>query len=145
MRQLHKLLRLAPDDRQLLIQVLLLMSAIRLGLWLLPFRILRRWLNRLSHPQPGLRTVTIERVVWAVEVVSHFMPGGVMCLARALTTQILLSWQGYLTQLRIGVAKTQAGQLEAHAWVESQGQIIIGELADLARFTPLPALEGERV
>jgi hypothetical protein len=42
--------------------------------------------------------------------------------------------------LRIGVAKGEAGKLEAHAWVESQGRIVIGGLRDLPYFTPLPPL-----
>ncbi|NET54236.1 MAG: lasso peptide biosynthesis B2 protein, partial [Merismopedia sp. SIO2A8] len=67
---------------------------------------------------------------------------GVKCLARALTTQVFMSRQGYSPQLRIGVAKGEGGQLEAHAWVESQGQVVIGYLGNLSYFTPLPSLEG---
>jgi len=35
------------------------------------------------------------------------------------------------------------GQLQAHAWVESQGRIVSGGLKDLWRYTPLPLLEGK--
>jgi hypothetical protein len=52
---------------------------------------------------------------------------------------------GFSPQLRIGVAKGETGKLEAHAWIESQGKIVIGYLKDLSRFTPLPSLEGERL
>jgi len=34
-------------------------------------------------------------------------------------------------------------QLQAHAWVESQGRIVSGGLKDLWRYTPLPLLEGK--
>jgi hypothetical protein len=41
------------------------------------------------------------------------------------------------------VAKGRQGRLEAHAWVESDGRIIVGGVgAEL--FTPILALEGER-
>ncbi len=73
------------------------------------------------------------------------MPGGAKCLARALTTQVLLNRQGYLPDLRIGVAKATAGQLEAHAWVEYQGRIVIGQLNDLSRYLPLPSFEGVKL
>jgi hypothetical protein len=73
------------------------------------------------------------------------MPGGAKCLARALTTQVLLNRQGYLPDLRIGVAKATAGQLEAHAWIEYQGQVVMGHLNDLARYLPLPSLEGVKL
>jgi hypothetical protein len=144
MRRLRKFLRLTSCDRHLLITAALLMSAIRLGLWLLPFRVLRQVVKSLTAVRPAPQQISINQVVWAVEVASGYMPGGVKCLARALTTQILLSRRGYSTELRIGVAKNQQGQLEAHAWVESQGSVIIGELADLTRFTPLPNLEGKQ-
>lgn len=144
MRRLRKFLRLTSCDRHLLITAALLMSAIRLGLGLLPFRVLRRVVNSLTVVRPVPQQISINQVVWAVEVASKYMPGGVKCLARALTTQILLSWRGYQTELRIGVAKNPQGQLEAHAWVESQGRVIMGGLADLTRFTPLPNLEGKQ-
>jgi len=88
--------------------------------------------------------VFVDKVVWAVRVASRYMPGRVKCLAQALTAQVLLERRGYQTQLRIGVAKGEGGQLEAHAWVESQGRIVIGGLKDLARYTTLPTLEAKR-
>jgi hypothetical protein len=60
-----------------------------------------------------------------------------------LAAQVLLSRQGRPAHLQIGVAKSQEGQLEAHAWVESQGWIVIGKLNDISRFTPFPPLDGE--
>jgi hypothetical protein len=64
------------------------------------------------------------------------------CLTQALATQILLGWRGHPTHLRIGVAYSETGQLQAHAWIESDGQIVVGELSDLPRYHPLP-LEGQ--
>lgn len=61
----------------------------------------------------------------------------------SLATQHLLALYGYGAQLRIGVAKVASGKLEAHAWVEYQGKVIIGELQDLSTFTPLPVLNIE--
>jgi hypothetical protein len=68
------------------------------------------------------------------------MPGHVKCLARALTTKTLMKQHGYTAELRIGVMRSQAGQLEAHAWIEYQGEVIIGQLHNLVEFTPLPSL-----
>ncbi|NEQ84407.1 MAG: lasso peptide biosynthesis B2 protein, partial [Moorea sp. SIO2I5] len=64
----------------------------------------------------------------------------VKCLARALTSYTLMVQYGYVPQLRIGVAKGESGQLEAHAWVENQGLVVIGQLPDLTRFKTLPSL-----
>lgn len=147
MQRLRKFLQINQRDRRLLVNTALLLGTIRLGLWLLPFQTLRQLLARMTQITTELQKpnhASIGRVVWAVEVVSRYMPGGVKCLARALSTQVLLGRRGHLAELRIGVAKSERGQLEAHAWVESQGRIVIGGLKDLARYTPLSTLEEER-
>ena len=68
------------------------------------------------------------------------MPGGALCLARALTAQVLLEQQGCWPVLHIGVAKSEKGELQAHAWLEIDGQVVIGGLSDLARYQPLTTL-----
>ncbi|MBW4516109.1 MAG: lasso peptide biosynthesis B2 protein [Timaviella obliquedivisa GSE-PSE-MK23-08B] len=144
---------MSGSDRLHLLNAFLLLSLIRLSLWLLPFRLVLKLVQRLSNPlqisQKGGSPVSpdypISHIVWRVNVSSQYMPGGAKCLARALTTQVLLHRQGYLPDLRIGVAKAAAGQLEAHAWVEYQGRVVIGQLKDLARYLPLPSLEGVKL
>jgi hypothetical protein len=146
MRRLYKFCQLTTGDRLLLLVTLGLLAAVRLGLWLFPFRTLLKMLSRLSQPAAQPRPsdpVTLRKIVWAVEVSSRLMPGSVKCLARALTTQVLLSRLDYAADLQIGVAKGARG-LEAHAWIECQGQIVIGNLQDLSRFVRLPSLEGVR-
>ncbi|KOP22751.1 hypothetical protein AMR41_30245 [Hapalosiphon sp. MRB220] len=146
MRLLFKFLRFEAGDRHLLIMTLILLAAMRLGLWLLPFRTLLKLLARISqpvHPQPA-NPVSIHKIVWAVNIASRYMLG-VKCLARALTTQFLMNRYSHPCQLRIGVAKDKTGILEAHAWIEHQGKIVIGNLSDLSRFIPLPTLEGVKL
>lgn len=121
----------------------ILLATIRLGLWLLPFQTLLQGLEKLSRSgflslsvSPSL---SISHIVWRVNVSSRYLPG-VKCLARALATQLLLNRCGYSSDLQIGVAKSEQGELEAHAWVEYQGKVIIGGLSTLSRFIPLPRL-----
>ena len=147
MRQLRKFLSLDFSDRLLLVVTFALLAAIRLGLWLLPFS---TWHHALFDLMPAwlklqpAEKASVSKAIWAVSIASHYMPGGVKCLARALATQILLHWHGYPADLRIGVAKGEGGQLEAHAWVESEGEIVMGYLSNLSHFTPLPAFGGSR-
>lgn len=70
------------------------------------------------------------------------MPGGAKCLARALTTQVLMKHSGFSPELCIGVAKGEKGELKAHAWIKYQEYIVIGYLEDLSRYIQLPSLEG---
>lgn len=142
MSPLRKWLGLAAGERWLLLQAWLLLGALRLALWLLPFRIARVLARAALRPKP--RRLSVERIGWAVAVASAYLPF-TSCLPRALAAQILLRRSGYPANLRIGVAHTGAGRLEAHAWVESAGRIVIGGSAsDLARYTPLPSLPLER-
>ena len=60
-----------------------------------------------------------------------------MCLVKALTTQLLLNRFGYPHQLRIGVAKGATSGIEAHAWIECEGKVLMGAAYDLNRFKPL--------
>ena len=140
---LSKLLRLSSSERRLILGAALLLGTIRLGLQLLPFLTLRRQLAKIppAHSQSQAKQVSVGKVVWTVEVLSRYIPG-VKCLARALATQVLLCRYGYQADLRIGVARSEKGQLQAHAWVESQGRIVSGGLKDMRRYTPLPPLEG---
>ncbi len=53
---------------------------------------------------------------------------------------------GYPVELRIGVVKTNQGGLEAHAWVESGGRLVVGDLTQgLSTYAPLPPLPGLRL
>jgi hypothetical protein len=42
--------------------------------------------------------------------------------------------------LWIGFATTDGGSLEGHAWLEHEGEVIVGGKVDLRRFTPLASL-----
>jgi hypothetical protein len=144
MKRLRKFFNLTPSDRHILLNAVLLLGAIRLGMWLLSFKMLQQILTKLNQakfaPQT-LEQLSIKKIIWAVNVASSYTPGHIKCLARALTTQVLLNRCGYSPELRIGVAKGNKGQFEAHAWVENDGEIVIGNLSNLGRFTPLPSFD----
>lgn len=122
-----------------------LLWMVRLGLWLVPFRNLQRLLTCLAQVCPKRREVnaaTIDRVVWAVIVASHCVPQAT-CLTQALVTRLLLARYGCDAYLRFGVARSDSGQFQAHAWLECQGRVVIGGVDSPTRFTPLPALESK--
>lgn len=140
MKLLLKVRNLPPSDRHLLISALLLLAVIRLGLSLLTFQTLRRILTKVMRKPTGFQSVDnsfSNRIAWAVTVGSRYIPGTNTCLAQALATHMLLAWRGYPAHLRIGVVRGQGGQLQAHAWVESQGKIVIGRTENLSRYTLL--------
>jgi hypothetical protein len=138
MRQIVRFLRLRWGEKKLLIHALLLITAIRLGLRFVPFAKLSHWVDRIGQRRSRTsRYYTVNGVAWAVTWAAKLTPGGAKCLAKAWTTQILLYQQGYPADFKIGVAKAAAGHLEAHAWIEIEGQVIMGWLPDLTRYKSL--------
>ncbi len=145
MKHLRRFLQLPSAERRLLVKAALLLGAIRLGLWLLPFRTLRRVITQLSQVSDGLRKTdqrAEERLVWGVTKASQYVPKAT-CLTQALAAQVLLTRRGHPALLRIGVVKGEEGRLEAHAWLESRGEVVIGG-SELERYTRLAALEGDK-
>ncbi len=84
-----------------------------------------------------------EEVVWAVESAGRLMPWASTCLTQALTAQVLLLRRGRPALVHIGTVKGEGGELKAHAWVESRGEVVIGG-HELEQYSLLAVLEGER-
>ena len=142
MKFFYKLLKTGYTERKVLLMTSILIAVIRLGLWLLPFQRLLTLLDKFSHSNCN-RRLSVKKILWSVNAVSHYIPGmKCKCLARALTTEVLMKRYGHTPKLQIGVSKTEEGKLEAHAWVEVEGIVAIGNLPDISRFIPLPSLEG---
>jgi len=138
MRRLYKFLNLTTRERFLLINSFLLLGFVRLGLWLLPYAFLKKILTVIGHTIAQNQTeIELGKIVRAVNISSFYSPGAAKCLARALTTEVLMKQQGYSPQLLIGVTKGEQKQLEAHAWIEERGKVVIGDLPDLVRFIPM--------
>jgi hypothetical protein len=130
-------------DQALLASSLILVPAIRTGLWVFPVRIVVRILAWLV---PRRRAVTMDpsladRVVRAVTRASRVVPGAT-CLTQALAAQVLLERHGRPTRLHIGVFRDGRQQVvRGHAWVESEGKVVVGG-RDLSTYVPLASLEG---
>jgi Transglutaminase-like superfamily len=138
MGKVLRFLNLKPRDRQLFVYTYVLLSFIRFGFRLFRFTQLQNILRHMSRHSVNIPpTYSVLTLVWAVDAASSAMPGGVKCLARALTMDVLMRHQGYLPELRIGVIKDQEGQPQFHAWLEYQGQVVIGHLPNLMEFKTL--------
>lgn len=118
--------------------------AVRTGLYLLPFDWLREWI--VSSDKSSNEPATIDDVrelTEAIERLGRFLsPLQINCLPQALVGQKLLRRKGFDVQLKIGVLKNRNDLLAAHAWLEYQGQVILGDLQGLKQFTVFP-MRGE--
>ena len=144
LRVIDRFFHLPAADRALVVRAVFWLGAARLALWVLPFKTARRF---LAGPERSSTTtgLTTEGVAWALALAQRVVPRA-SCLPQALAAEALLARAGLPAELRVGVVKTGRGRLEAHAWVESGGRIVVGQLDEgLSRFTPLPPLPGARV
>jgi hypothetical protein len=80
------------------------------------------------------------RVVRAVERAARVVPGAT-CLPQAIATRSLLAGYGIASDLKLGVQRTEEG-LRAHAWLEREGQVVIGGSESRERFAPLGDLDA---
>ena len=142
-RPVQEIRHLNPEARKLLLQAIPLVVAVRIALWLIPahriFRYAARWVEHAKQ-NPSRGRPTVHYVAWAVRVVSRRVPRA-SCLTQALAGQILMGKHGHVSEICVGVARDAKGTLIAHAWLDTGGQVLIGN-QDLERYTRLPDLSA---
>ena len=137
---LLRFIRLENQDKKLLCCSYAMVAAVRLALWLLPFRTARALLDRIPRKRED-QAIAPERLSWAVRVSSRRVLGA-SCLTQALALLVLLSRQGQVAQLRFGVCQDRTEGFRAHAWLMLRGKILIGEEL-LDQYTPIRMLGSE--
>jgi Transglutaminase-like superfamily len=121
MRRLKRFVQLGGSERRILIRVLWVVGVARAALCVLTAGATRRVLGKAATGVAG----SVEQLVWAVRVVSRYLPGAT-CLTQALAAQALLAQSGFPSRVEIGVAKDARSRLQAHAWVVCHGQVVLG-------------------
>ena len=140
--------RLAALDRvrrRLLFEAVAAIIVVRVGLRVLPFLTLQRMLDRFGA-WPIVRrhgraaSDVLPSVQWAMTTASARLPA--TCLVQALAAGVMLRRRGLACRLRLGV-RTREGdsraRLEAHAWIECDGRIAIGDVAHLSELVVMPS------
>jgi hypothetical protein len=114
-------------EKKIVVKAYFLLVIIRLGLWLVPFKMLQSLLDKLSRHSGNTIgwSAPPEKVAWAVHIASRYVPYAT-CLSQALTVQALLAQEGIHSDLEIGVARDDGSRIKAHAWLEIDGTVIIG-------------------
>ena len=108
------------------------------GLILLPFSIFRKifhWFSNSRTPS-DISEKAMEEIVWAVNTAANLMPIEFLCLPRALATKFLMRNVHSVT-LEIGIEMGSRKEFEAHAWVERNGKVIIGDWSESVSYQRL--------
>jgi transglutaminase superfamily protein len=134
--------RISPAERSLLVAACVRVFAVRVALWVLPSKWIIRYVKRLALPTNtagGDTRVSPGEIVWAVDAASRRIPDA-SCLTQAVSALLLLRRHGYEAQFCVGVARGKSGSLDAHAWLERDGRVLIGRSKQ--PFVRLPDLAG---
>jgi hypothetical protein len=119
----------------------MLLIAARIALLVVPFTTVLRFAAR-----PRTRSAAragrgqLDEMVWAVDAVGNRLFPRNPCLVQALVIQRLFVRAGQPAELRIGVRREGASKLAAHAWVESNGVIVIGSRGLSDDYVALPPI-----
>ena len=137
----RKFLALPSAERWLLLRAVLMLPAVTLALKTIGLRRCHLAMERLmplrqSHAfSAGAARQRGRRTAWLVRVAATHGCVRASCLAQSLSVAGLLRRQRIPATLCIGVRKHQ-GQLEAHAWIECQNEVLTDDALVSRRFAP---------
>lgn len=142
---MHKLIRLTFSEFLLLIRAFTLVMLVRVMLVLVPYKKVIEIMRRFSSGRVMSDDSTDPgKLAWAVRAAGRRLLGGKPCLTEALVLDVLLRRRGISSEIRLGVTKGQNGALLAHAWVESNGRVVIGRKSSEFIYTRLEPLRMDR-
>ncbi len=79
----------------------------------------------------------VRRIAWSVDQAARFVMHPT-CLVRAMAGQRMLALKGHGSEIRVGVRKAADKPFDAHAWLISGDEIVLGGTQDeLGEFSPL--------
>ena len=99
--------------------------------------------ERRAGPSADVASSEAVRAIGAAVRRSSGLVPVATCLPQALAARVMLERHAVPNELRFGVAKTSTGALEAHAWVEVDGAVIVGSLPNLSRYRRMPDLPAD--
>jgi hypothetical protein len=128
-------------ERSLLRRTFPVVAMMRVAIKLLPASwLLKKVEAHASTPHKrGRQEASPAQVRWAIEIASAWIPGST-CLVQALAGRVLLASYGDRAKLRVGVTRSNEGELKAHAWVELDGIPVVA-VNEVERYVPFPDLE----
>jgi hypothetical protein len=135
----RRFIALPADRKRAFLTAIAMLVAVRISLWVATVERVESSARRHARRTPDTRSPTpggADRIAWAVGSAARFVPGA-SCLAQAIAAEALLIRAGHPAEIRFGVTKDGRGRIDAHAWVEVSGRVILGDDDDLKRYVPL--------
>ena len=126
MSNILSFIKLSSQDKLIAMESLFWVTRIRILIWIFPFAIVQKKVQNTATNYPSTNhTVAMSRIRIMIVAASKYVPRAT-CLVQALAGYILFSKYGYVTSIKIGVL-TENGEFEAHAWLEQDNNVVLGE------------------
>jgi hypothetical protein len=109
------------------LEALLLLWICRIGLWCAPFPRVLRLAQFCGGHFRSSRPLKPNRVVRSIARALPFT-WHCTCLTQALAGWIMLTRHGAVSRIRIGVAPPENQRFRAHAWLECDDRVILGDI-----------------
>lgn len=140
MRRAIRFLRLPFEQKKRLGRAFVWVLLVRLGLWVVPFRVLNQWVPGGYQIEGDLQPDwgRVKEAMRFVRMSSRFVPSAT-CLTQALAGRAILSSLGQTSRLQLGVDLDRDRTLSAHAWLLVDEKVVIGRTHDFARYSVLNA------
>ena len=120
-----RLATLSWKDRLALAEAALELAFASLAIKILPFRrVVKTWPTGKNPPNDASCLEEIDRVTWAVNLLSRRLPWRIVCFQKGLAVHRLLRRRQINTLMHYGI--TQYPTLKAHVWVTYASSPIIG-------------------
>jgi hypothetical protein len=128
--------RTARPRLGLILEAAALLLIVRLALWTRPFSAVRGRLDAI-RPRRGSARDGVGEIARAIRGSARRLPFAMTCLVEALAAEAMLRRRGYACILRLGVRSregTGSVAFHAHAWLEYDRTVVIGDAPDLADY-----------
>jgi hypothetical protein len=136
----------SPRDWRLLAEAAVVLLLVRAALAAIPFSTLQRRVARVRSRKHLFERDAIVCVTRAVRAVARRLPVRTTCLVETLAAHAMLRRRGYHSVVRFGVKSPSAGArtIEAHAWLEHEGTVIVGQVDNLRDYAAFEADEERK-
>ncbi len=124
--------RRSRAERWLILEAFVLLGAARLGVLILPFRVLAKSLGtHMQEQQTPLKPDELQRartIGATVRATANHTPWESVCLPQAIAAKWMLKRRRIASTLYLGVMKdeTKTEKLSAHAWIRTGSVILTG-------------------
>src|SRR2546426_10658686 len=105
LRTLRRFLALAPAERWLVLEAVVVLALVTVALRVWSFATARRFARWVAGSRRSTAQLSVERLAWALAAAGRRLPRGRDCLVEGAAGQVVVRPRGRPAGLRIGVAR----------------------------------------